>query len=194
MANEWQLVIAGWDQNGHEGELRKLCGVLGLTVADLPLGNIKSPDGEPVWPDSDVVFVGSVYGLRKDRLLRSVQAFVLPSFSEGLPMSVLQAWAYGLPTLITHECNLPEGITAGAAVPIGDLSWKGLSRDQQGQNVLEALAALFSINDIERGEMGRRAVELVRERFTWERVASQMLETYRWILDGGPAPSFVLPA
>ena len=34
---------------------------------------------------------------------------ILPSFSEGLPMAVLEAWAYGLPVLMTDHCNLPEG-------------------------------------------------------------------------------------
>ena len=46
--------------------------------------------------------------------LRLADAFVLPSLSEGLPMTVLEAWAYAKPALITLECNVSEGFAAGA--------------------------------------------------------------------------------
>ena len=44
---------------------------------------------------------------------------MLPSFSEGMPIAVLEAWSYGLPVLMTEACNLPEGFAAGAALQIG---------------------------------------------------------------------------
>jgi poly(glycerol-phosphate) alpha-glucosyltransferase len=31
---QWQFVIAGWDQGGHEAELKRLCGNLGLRIAE----------------------------------------------------------------------------------------------------------------------------------------------------------------
>jgi poly(glycerol-phosphate) alpha-glucosyltransferase len=34
-------------------------------------------------------------------------------------MTVLEAWAYAKPVLMTSECNLPEGFAAGAALQIG---------------------------------------------------------------------------
>jgi glycosyltransferase involved in cell wall biosynthesis len=33
-SKRWQFVIAGWDQGGHEGELKKLCTDLGLRIAE----------------------------------------------------------------------------------------------------------------------------------------------------------------
>ena len=56
--------------------------------------------------------------LVNNSLLQEVDAFILPSFSEGLPMSVLEAWAYQLPVVMTDFCNLPEGFEAGAAIRI----------------------------------------------------------------------------
>ena len=41
-------------------------------------------------------------------------AFILPSFSEGIPMAVMHAWAYSKPVLMTEGCNLPIGFTANA--------------------------------------------------------------------------------
>ena len=71
----WQFVIAGWDQGGHEGELKALCRELGLGYADKP--NL----------DLDVVFFGPAFGEEKEKLLRSAAGFILPSLSEGH-----QAW------------------------------------------------------------------------------------------------------
>jgi len=34
-------------------------------------------------------------------------------------MSVLEAWAYRLPVLMTHHCNLPEAFAVNAALHIG---------------------------------------------------------------------------
>src|SRR4051812_15779821 len=96
---DWVLAIAGWDQNGYEGELRKLSSDCGLT--------------------SNVRFLGPLFGPEKDAVYRACDAFVLPSLSEGLPMTVLEAWAYARPVLMTPDCNLPEGLAAEAAIEIG---------------------------------------------------------------------------
>ena len=55
----WRLDIAGWDQLGHEGELRDLSRSLRL--------------------DGSVRFLGPMYGAEKAEVLRSASAFVLPS-------------------------------------------------------------------------------------------------------------------
>ena len=94
----WHLVIAGWDQGGHEGELRELASALGL--------------------HDSVHFIGPQFGELKTACFQAAEAFVLPSLSEGLPITVLEAWANGLPVLMTRQCNLPSGFEAGAALRI----------------------------------------------------------------------------
>jgi poly(glycerol-phosphate) alpha-glucosyltransferase len=66
-----------------------------------------------------VEFVGPVYGAAKQALLGNARFTVLPSHSEGLPMAVLEGWAAGTPAILTGECNLPEGLAAGAALECG---------------------------------------------------------------------------
>jgi len=95
----WVLAIAGWDQVGYEGELKNMTSDYGLM--------------------SGVRFLGPLFGQEKDATYHACDAFILPSLSEGLPMTVLEAWAYAKPVLMTPECNLPEGFAAGAAVQIG---------------------------------------------------------------------------
>jgi glycosyltransferase involved in cell wall biosynthesis len=94
----WWLVIAGWDQDGHEDELRRL-----VHAQRLPR----------------VQFVGPQFDRERAATLRRAQAFVLASHSEGFPLAVLEAWANRLPVIMTEECNVPEGFTVGAALRVG---------------------------------------------------------------------------
>ena len=156
----WQFVIAGWDQGGHEGELKAVCGELGLRAGS----------------EADVVFHGPAFGDQKEQLLRRADAFILPSLSEGLPMSVLEAWAYGLPVVMTPECNLPEGFASQAALEIQNA--------EKGNAKREGLRALLDMSDSDRIEMGKRGRRLVEEKFTWPKVAAQMKSLYEEILGG----------
>jgi glycosyltransferase involved in cell wall biosynthesis len=122
---EWQFVIAGWDQGGHEAELKNLCNELGLSWSDAPASEWMTESSSLITAHCSlgtlpsVAFTGPAFGKEKDQLLRRASAFILPSFSEGLPMSVLEAWAYRLPVLMTDHCNLPEGFAHHAALRIG---------------------------------------------------------------------------
>lgn len=172
---EWQLVIAGWDQGGHEGELKALCAELGLKVVQRSKHVPCSATAQEA-EGADVVFYGPAFGVEKEQLLRRADAFVLPSLSEGLPMSVLEAWAYGLPVVMTPECHLPEGFASQAALEIrngkmGDSKWSGLQQ-------------MLDMSDSDRIEMGRRGRQLVEEKFTWPKVAAQMKQLYEEILGG----------
>jgi poly(glycerol-phosphate) alpha-glucosyltransferase len=181
-SRDWHLVIAGWDQGGHEGELKALCGELGLRIANcglsenLKLNSCKLKTSPPEAEGADVVFYGPAFGVEKEQLLRSADAFVLPSLSEGLPMSVLEAWAYGLPVVMTPECNLPEGFVSGAALEIRN--------EAMGNSKWDGLRQMLDMSDSDRIEMGRRGRQLVEEKFTWPKVAAQMKQLYEEILGG----------
>jgi len=171
----WRLVIAGWDQGGHEAELIQLCEELGLSFSHKMHKEHKAEATSAFSLQSSVFFHGPAFGRDKEDLLRSADAFVLPSFSEGLPMSVLEGWSYGLPVVMTPECNLPEGFAADAAIRI----------ETSVESIAEGLSTLFSMNDSDLKSMGAKGRGLVEERFTWQTVASQMREVYDWMLGGG---------
>ena len=128
------LAIAGWDQGGHEGELKRLATELEIPWADARSTKLEDPQplsrptgeggalatGEgsanpssifhlPSSKLPSVVFLGPQFGEAKAACYRNCDAFILPSFSEGLPMVILEAWAYGKPVLMTPQCNLPGG-------------------------------------------------------------------------------------
>lgn len=157
----WYVAIAGWDQEGHRAELESCAGAFGITHR--------------------VRFIGPQFGADKDATLNAADAFVLPSMSEGLPIAVLEAWASGLPALITPQCNLPEGEAAGAAIPIV----------VGAEGVATGLRRLFALSDDERRQIGARGRALVADRFTWDSVAERMVAVYAWMLGRAPAPSTV---
>lgn len=82
---QWKLVFAG------SGEIEK-----GKAIArEAGIGN-------------QVEFPGWIAGSDKDRLFRETSVFCLPSYAEGFPMAVLDAWAYGLPVIATPVGGLPD--------------------------------------------------------------------------------------
>jgi glycosyltransferase involved in cell wall biosynthesis len=159
--NCWILAIVGWDQGGYKDELEKLASDLGLPMT--------------------VAFVGPRFGADRDACYRACNAVVMPSFSEGLPMTVLEAWAHAKPVLMTPECNLPEGFAAGAALCIGT----------EATDIAKGLKQLFEMVENDRKEMGARGRTLVTEKFSWPRIGEQMRAVYEWALGGGAPPDTV---
>jgi len=161
-ASDWHLKIAGWDQNNHEFELRALVSKFGL--------------------HSSVTFSGPQFEDRKDTCFSEASAFVLPSLSEGLPMTVLEAWSWQLPVLMTPQCNLPEGGTAKAAIMM----------DPNPMSILNALRALFKMSTVERDQVGAMGLKLVEDRYQWPKIGHQMTDVYNWLLGHGPKPDCVI--
>lgn len=159
--SEWCIRIAGWDQNGHRKYLENKVKLLGLS-------NI-------------ITFIGPVFGDRKIEELVNADAFILPSYSEGLPMSILEAWSFKLPVIMTDFCNLPEGFSSSAALRIG------LSADSIASN----LRLLFSMSDLERNALGKNGYQLVKEKFTWNVIANDTLRLYDFLMGQNSKPDFV---
>lgn len=62
---------------------------------------------------SHILFPGWVRGKDKDKLLRDADVFFLPSYNEGMPMSVLDAMGYGLPVVSTNVGGIPQIVHNG---------------------------------------------------------------------------------
>lgn len=161
LLKNWRIVIAGWDQNNYQRELEKEVISCGL--------------------ESSIKFVGPVFGSEKDELLRKADAFILPSLSEGLPMSVLEAWAYRLPVLMTDFCNLPEGFSNNAALRI----------EPNPKSISEALIDLFSMADNNLDVLGDNAYNLVLNKFSWQAIADDTVRLYDYLVSNVPKPDFV---
>jgi poly(glycerol-phosphate) alpha-glucosyltransferase len=160
LLSNWEFRIAGWSQNGHQEELKQKCDSYNLNTF--------------------IKFIGPVYGEAKESELLNADAFILPSYSEGLPMSVLEAWSYKLPAIMTKECNIPEGFKNKAGIQIN-------------HNLEDASKIIKSVLNLEYdlevyGENGYR---LVKSKFTWDKIANQTLSLYRWLLKQEEMPDFI---
>ena len=159
--DQWTLVLAGWDDGGHGQELKAMTRELKL--------------------EDSVQFVGPKFGEDKHQLLSRSHAFILPSLSEGLPVSALEAFAYGLPVLVTPQCSLPQAVETGAAIQI--------SATPDG--IAEGLRHLLALDDEARAAIGSRGRQFVQEQFSWATVTSQLYSVYSWLMNGGRKPECV---
>src|SRR3984893_8714784 len=65
-----------------------------------------------------VTYTGMLTGQDKADALAAADIFVAPSYSEGFSMSVLEAMAAELPSVITTGCNFPEAGDAKVALEV----------------------------------------------------------------------------
>ena len=161
-SKEWCLVIAGWGDKDYAQSLKDKTSALAI--------------------EEDVIFAGPLFEQEKHKAFTHADAFILPSLSEGLPMAILEAWSYKVPALITPACNLPEGYQANAALKI----------EPNPKSIATGLKELFALTDEQRHQLGTNGYELVLEKYTWDKIAEQMAEVYKWVVGGGAPPKTVL--
>lgn len=120
--------------------------------------------------DERIVLAGYLTGEARLAAFVAADAFALPAVGEGLPMSVLEAMAAGLPVVVSPGCNLPEVAQYGAG--------------QEVPAEVGALAGALRAVLADDGTMAGAARRLVRARFTWAAVAAQLEQVYSetWIL------------
>lgn len=161
LLDNWQIDLVGWDHENCKAELERI-------VAENHLEDI-------------VVFHGGLFGKDKQRMYANADGYILPSHGEGLPMTVLEAWSWKLPVIMTPECHLPEGYEADAAIRIND----------NVVSVKNGLMNFFEMDDDSRKAIGQKGYDLVCEKFTWDASAKKMIEVYEWLLGRSEKPDFV---
>lgn len=146
----WSLTLAG---NGEIGRMRSLARSLGI--------------------GSRCRFPGWLDGPGKDKLFREASVFCLPSYREGFPMAVLDAWGYGLPVVTT---------------PVGGIV--DFARD--GENLLLCVpgdsgsiaACLEKLMGDEalRASLAAGARKLISEAFDVQKINGQIAQLYKELI------------
>ncbi len=161
LARTWpdaRLVLAGPDCEGTQAQLEKVIKRHTLT--------------------SSLVFTGMLSAEMKWAALAAAECFVLPSYSEGLSVSILEAMGAGLPVIVTRQCNMPE---------VDELQ-TGWQIEPDVKQLTTALNHCLSNSPEANRHIGARGAELIQDSYSWATVTKKMSDLYQWVL-GGPLPT-----
>jgi glycosyltransferase involved in cell wall biosynthesis len=120
--------------------------------------------------DDEIEFCG--FSNDVPRFLAGIDVFALPSNTEGLPLSLLEAIASGLPVVATAVGGVPR------VVENTQSGWVCPPRNVDA--FVEAMEAAISCPDLR--ERGERARHLVAEQYSAERMSRDYERIYRGIL------------
>ena len=124
-------------------------------IADLEISN-------------EVLFTGHLYGEDKVEAYVDADVFVLPSVYEIFGNVVLEACACGTPVIVTDRCGIADAINGQA----------GLVVPYDKEQLRQALLHMLSDDEI-RLQFGEKGKLLVRQRFSWEKIAEQIENVYQ---------------
>jgi glycosyltransferase involved in cell wall biosynthesis len=139
--------------------LRFRCMILG----DGPLGDMLRQQSQELGLMDRVVFEGFKKDIRP--YLHSADAFVLTSYSEGLPFAILEAMACGLPCIVTDVGGNTEAVTHevhGLIVPPGSV------------DATADAISYIATHPIESAQMSRMARARACEAFDIEKIMSEV--------------------
>ena len=60
----------------------------------------------PIDPTQESFLMDPTFGEEKNFILENSKGFILPSYNEGLPLSVLEALSFETTCLISENCNM----------------------------------------------------------------------------------------
>ena len=119
-----------------------------------------------------VKFEGWVSGDKKVELLNYADVFILPSYTEGLPISILEAMSYKLPVISTPVGGIPEVIKDGE---------NGFLFTPGDKKVLYDVIIKLAFDKEQREKMGEKSYKKVQPHFP-ENVSARLENIYKELL------------
>lgn len=121
--------------------------------------------------EGKVAYSGVVSGQEKERAFERADFFVLPSHFEVLPMVVLEAMSWGIPTLSTRVGMVEDIITDGV---------NGyLCQPENTDSLVQGMRNLFSLSGREIATISGNAHNTILENFSLDTHINSVLAIYR---------------
>lgn len=121
---------------------------------------------EPLPPQC--VSIGTVTSAQRWSLLSVSTLFVLPSYSEGFSMAILEALASGCPVLISEECNFPDVASTRCGLVIA----------AEVRTLRDALLTVLKTDSATLREWGQRGKKLVDSCYSEAAIAGRLATLY----------------
>ncbi len=112
---------------------------------------------------------GFVRGDLKLSLLQDADLFILPSYYENFGIAVAEAMAVGTPVIIS------EGVYIYPDVKNYNAGWVTKLEVEELTNALETAITSSQLRE----EKGKNAYQLVKDKYSWQAIAKQVIEGYK---------------
>lgn len=132
--------------------------------------HIVGPDSSGYLKDvceSNIIKHGELSHDKTIEIMRDMDALILPSYSEGFPLVILEAMAVGLPVIATDVGSVKEMIEDKGGV---------LIRPRQVGDIVEAIKSIYPIEV--RTKMSKFNIRKVKECYTCSCVLNRLVEIY----------------
>lgn len=123
----------------------------------------------------DVCFTGYVINMAKAKVYSSSDIYALPSYGEGMPNSVLEAMAFGLPVISRPVGGLNDFFINGKM---------GYLTESKDPKVLAELIEKLIVNPKLRREISAHNSAFARKHFMASTVAKRLENIYKEVLEG----------
>lgn len=116
-----------------------------------------------------VVFRGWLNDKEKESLLENAQVMVLPSYNEGLPMSILEGMSYGLPIISTNVGDIPSVVSKenGFLYEPGNV-----------EELRKFMETFCKMSEIHWKQMSQSSKDTIETNFSFETYVNEILNLY----------------
>ena len=125
--------------------------------------------------ENEVIFTGRVEPQKIHKYYQAADIFVLPSYTEGLPVSVLEAMACGLPIVATDVGGTPEIITDG---------FNGFLIPPMNEKELCKKLRVLIADKIYREGFRQKSIEMIEDEFNFDKKLDKLIKLYRIFING----------
>jgi poly(glycerol-phosphate) alpha-glucosyltransferase len=147
----WKLKVVGF-LDTENNEYEKF--IASKIMSTLTLSNVSTSYGK--------------FGQEMWNEYQNSDAFILPTFSEGSAMVVLNAWSVGKICITTLGSNLEIGLDRECTILIHPTV----------ESIKEGILKLLSLTDVQLNDFGQTGKKLVEDNYSWDKIVDGHIQIY----------------
>ena len=121
----------------------------------------------------NITFLGRISDVELKEWYQKVEVLIVPSYSEGLPTVILEAMANKLPVIATDVGAISDVVTSNNGF---------LTKPGDPVSLARAIESFCSLSCTEKAEMGECSYHIVKQNYTWEKVARKMFDLFCYLI------------